>query len=375
MAERIRGERKLLILTANTRLARVLRERFDREQIACGLTAWPDPEILHFSAWLEGRWKTWLYSTKSARPEQLLSRHHEVAVWEGIIARSEAGAELIQFAATAEAALDAHALMHAWRVPIEARDWQDSRDAETFRAWAEEFRLLCEKQNWLPAARLPEFVASKIANGEIPAPTQIQLAGFAEFTPVQERLFATLRQRGTTVEIKAVPDCSGKQAVTHVGFVGTPQEIRAAAHWSRRQIESASQSGALEPSIGIVVPELLMHRSTIERIFAEELHPGGRLNSERDSRRSFNISLGPALSDYPLIQAALSILRMNPSTVIDFEDVTKLLRSPFIASAGTEITAQAALDVRLRNLREPEIALSEITPHRRNFGERNFRLA
>ena len=328
-----------------------------------GLSVWPAPDILPVAAWLARCWQTWLYSTNSTKPEQLLSATHERAVWEGIIAKSEAGRELIQFAATAEAALDAYALMHAWHVPLDSRDWQDSRDTETFRVWAEEFRLQCDRQNWLPAARLPHFVATKIANGEIPAPVHIQLSGFAEFTPVQETLFVALKQRGTTVEIDAAAVQSGNQTVFRVGFVGTLQEIRTAAHWSRKQIESAARSGAPEPSIGIVVPELSAYRSTIERLFAEELHPGGRLSSDRDARRAFNISLGPPLSDYPLIQAALLILRMNLSAVIAFDDVTRLLRSPFIAAANTEATAQALLDVRLRNLREPEISLSEISAH------------
>ena len=132
------------------------------------------------------------------------------------------------------------------------------------------------------------------------------------------------------------PDRGSRQSAVRVGFVDSHQEIRAAAQWARKLLESSRHSGGSEPVIGIVVPELSKHRSSIERLFSEEFHPGGRLSPDKDSRRVFNISLGPAFSEYPLIQAALQIFRVNPDAAIAFDDVTLLLRSPFLARAQTD---------------------------------------
>jgi probable DNA repair protein len=213
----------------------------------------------------------------------------------------------------------------------------------------------------MSAALLPEFIAARIGSGEIPVPPLVQLAGFTEITPVQDRLFESMRQKNTIVEILQAPDRDGRQSAVRVGFIDSQQEIRAAALWSRKLLESATHSGGTEPAIAVVVPDISKFRSTIERLFAEEFHPGGRLAPDQDWRRAFNISLGPAFSEYPLIQAALQTLRMNPDAAIRFDDVTILLRSPFLAKAQTEAAACAALDLRLRHRREPELMLSDIS--------------
>jgi ATP-dependent helicase/nuclease subunit B len=352
-----------MLITANTRLARVRRLAHDKAQIESGLAAWPAPDILPLGAWMASCWRTWLlgsYGTTAANPVQLLSSSQERAIWEGIIARSDAASELIQVAPTADAARDAWNLMHAWRVPIDGRDWEDSRDTEAFRGWANEFRRICEKRNVMSAAALPEFIAARMTSGEIPVPPYVQLAGFAEFTPAQDRLIEAMRRKEANVEVCQAPASVGPSSTVRVAFPDTHQEIRAAARWARKLLEMAAHSGCRELSIGIVVPELSKLRSPIERLFAEELHAGGRLSPDQDSRRAFNISLGPAFSDYPLIQSALRILRLNPAAAIPLDDITSLLRSPFLAAAQTEATACAALDAQLRRLREPELTLSEI---------------
>jgi ATP-dependent helicase/nuclease subunit B len=350
-----------MIITANSRLARVLRQDYDRKQIANGVKVWTPPDILPISAWLERSWRSWIYATNDANPVQLLTASQERANWETIVARSDAGKELLQVGPTAEAAASAWSLAHAWKIPFDASDWESARDTEAFRSWAAEFQTVSKKRNWISAARLPDFIASKIELGEVSAPPHVQLAGFAEFTPAQERLLNSLRRTGTVVEILPAPDRGGRQSAVRVGLVDSNQEIRAAARWVRKLLENSIRSGEGEPVIGIVVPELSKYRSTIERVFSEEFHPGTRLSPDEDSKRVFNISLGPALSEYPLIQSALRILRMNPTSAIAFDDATSLLRSPFLGNAQSEATACAELDLQLRRLREPELALSDIT--------------
>ncbi len=350
-----------MIITANARLALVLQQSYDRDQLENGHAVWTAPDILPIGAWLERSWRLWVYVTNEANPVQLLSTSQERAIWEDIVSRSDAGNELLHVAPTADAAASAWKLAHAWKVPFDGRDWDDTRETEAFRGWADEFRRICERRNWMSAALLPEFVSARIESDEIPVPPRIQLAGFTEFTPVQERLFQFMQRKNAIVEILQAPDRGGRKSAVRVGLVDSDDEIRVSARWARKLLEMAMRSGEPEPVIGVVVPELSKYRSTVERVFAEELHPGGRLSPDQDSRRVFNISLGPPFSEYPLIQSALRILRMNPASTIPFDDVTSLLRSPFFAKAQSEATACAALDLQLRRLREPELALSEIT--------------
>jgi ATP-dependent helicase/nuclease subunit B len=350
-----------MIITANARLALVLGRSYNNQQIENGHAAWTAPDILPIGAWLERCWHSWIYRTNVPNPVQLLSPSQERAVWEGIVSRSDAGGELLHVAPTADAAATAWSLAHAWTVSFDGRDWDNTRDTEAFRGWADEFRRICEKRNWMSAALLPEFVSARIATGEIQVPPLIQLAGFIENNPVQQRLFESMRKKNAVVETLLNPDRGGRQSAVRVEFIDAQQEIRASAQWARKLLESSTHSGGGEPVIGIVVPELNRYRSSIERVFSAEFHPGASLFPDKDARRAFNISLGPALSEYPIIQAALQVLRMNPNATIPFDDVTLLLRSPFLSKAQSEASPRAALDLQLRRGREPELTLSDIT--------------
>jgi probable DNA repair protein len=349
----------VMFITANTRLARALRLDYDKQQVRQGLEVWPAPDIIPLGAFLERCWRTWLYRTAEKNPVQLLSVLQERSIWEDIIARSTAGRELVQAGATAVAALDAWNLAHAWHVPFDSRDWADSRDTEAFRDWAEEFQRLCQKRDWLTQARLPEFIAEKIIAREIPVPLEVRLAGFSEFSPVQETLFDAMRGANAEVEIHRAATPQQSTSAVRSAFADTHAEIRAAASWARKLLEAAADSSRQSPSIGIVVAELSRLRSEIERTFAEELHPGSRLSPERDFQRAFNISLGPALPDYALVHIAFVVLRMNPEKV-PINEISSLLRSPYIAGAHTQSSLHAQLDVRLRRLREPTLSLSEV---------------
>ncbi len=347
------------IITATARLARELRQNYDREQIARGLVTWIAPEVLPFSSWLERCWREWLYSGTAAKPVQLLRPSQESAIWEDIVGGSDEGRELLQVAATAEAALDAWNLMCAWQLPLDVSEWDDSSDTEAFRRWAREFQRRCESKNWLSGALLAEFIAGRLADGAIAAPEHIVLAGFNEFTPAQELVLETLRRKGCRVEVRASAEASTARSAVRIGLTDTEGEIRAAAQWARRLFEDAAKVGEFERSVGIVVPDLSTYRSRIERIFAGEFHPNGQVSPERDSQRAFNISLGPPLFEYPLIQAAFLVLQTRPSA-IPLEDASRLLRSPFLGGAQSEYTHRALLDAKLRRLREPEVTASDI---------------
>ena len=285
-------------ITANARLARELRRSYDRRQVAAGLSTWIAPEILPFGSWLERCWREWLYSGAAGKPLQLLRPSQELAIWEDIICRSDEGKELLQIAATAEAALDAWNLMWAWQLPLNASEWNDSSDTEAFRRWAREFQRRCESNGWLSGAMLPEFIASQLAAGAIAPPEHILLAGFSEFTPSQQLVLDALRRTACRVEIRSEP--GGIQNAVRIGFQDTDAEIRAAAQWARSLLEKTANGPDRERPIGIVVPDLSKYRSRIERIFAGEFHPNGQLSPDQVLRRAFNISLGASLFDYTL---------------------------------------------------------------------------
>ena len=346
----------MTVITANLRLARELQQDYDQEQEASGLSSWPTPGILPLSAWLSEMWREWLFSGQAETAARLLRPAEERAIWEGII-RSKTENQLLEVPKTAESALASWNLLCAWNLPLDAPDWRDQEDSETFLDWVEEFRHRCRRNGWLSAAELPAFVADLIERGDIPVPEQVEFAGFLEPTPDQQRLFDSLAERGTEVRQRVFPDTAGKAVL--LSLVDAAREIEAAAEWARRILENEPEAADPNFRIGVVVPDLGGRRSQVERIFGETLHPRTRARQDLDPRRLFNISLGMPASEYPIIETAFLLLGTDPRN-IPIENAGRLLRSPFLQGSEDELTGRALLDVELRSKGETYVSLRDI---------------
>ncbi len=344
------------VITANPRLARELQQEYDREQEAAGLSCWPTPPILPLSAWLSELWRDWLFSGQAETTARLLRPAEERTIWEDII-RSRSQNLLLEVPRTAESAFDSWNLLCAWHLPLDAPEWRDHEDSETFLSWAEEFRRRCRQNGWFSDAELPAFVAGLIERGHLPLPDQVEFAGFLEPTPAQQRLFDSLALRGTEVRQREIPQAAGKAVC--LGLIDAGREMRVAAEWARRILENEPEAAAPNFRIGVIVPDLRRCRSQIERVFGEVLHPRTRLRQDLDPRRLFNISLGLPAGEYPIIETAFLLLGTNPRE-IPIEIAGRLLRSPFLQGSEEEFTSRALLDVALRSLGEPVVSLTDI---------------
>ena len=346
----------MTLITATTRLSRELQREYDREQVAAGLSTWPTGHILPFQAWLAELWDTSVYSGEAGGTLRLLRLSEERAIWEDII-RADGENLLLEVPATAAAALKAWGLLCEWRLPLDAPEWNDSTDSKVFYRWALEFRRRSRENGWLSNAELPVFITDRIGEGAIPVPEQVEVAGFLELTPVQKRLFDTLAARGTEVKERVVSQAPGD--AVRIGLVDTDREIRAAAEWARRILETDTEASSPEFRIAIVVANLEQCRGRVEHIFSEAFHPTSHLRPDRDTHRLFNISLGLPLNEYPIIAAAFLVLESQPQG-IPMETLGRLLRSPFLRGMASEWTSRALLDVELRSLKEPEVSLENI---------------
>lgn len=344
------------VITATTRLARELQQEYDRKQEAAGLFSWPTAAILPLSAWLSKLWADWLFSGQAKTAARLLRPAEERVIWEDII-RSGAENQLLDVPTTAESARASWDLLHAWVLPLEAAEWKDSEDCEAFQRWAEEFRRSCRENGWLSGAELPAFAAELIERGEVPVPEHVEIAGFFEPTPAQQRLFDSIARRGTEVRERKLPDAAGK--AVRLVLPDASREIRAAAEWARRILETERDTATPQFRIGIIVPDLSRLRSQIERIFGEEFHPSARLRPDLDPKRLFNISLGLTVDTYPIVETAFLILETDPQEM-PVEIAGRLLRSPFLQGSEEEFTSRALLDVAARSLGEPHVALRDL---------------
>jgi len=300
-----------LLLTANRRLARHWSRVYDAAQLAGGAQAWPAPAIR--------AWQDWVTESIEAQlPDRITpSNFAERRGWFKIIDEGP----LLDRQATADGAAQAWALCQQYQLPLHHAAFEQAADTAKFRGWALEFERRVDRNHWLPAARREQWLAEQLPVTH----REVWLDGFDETTPAQRALLSRLRYN--VYAGVAQPAAS----VTRSSFPDARAEIRAAACWTRTLLESGNAQ-----TVGVVVPDLGKLRPAVEAAFEDVL--GAPL---------FNISLGRALSEWPIVADALLWLRWL-ARPLDIGSTGVLLRSPFIRGAASERGARARFDVMLR---------------------------
>lgn len=329
------------LIAASQRQARTLQIAFGRRMQQADQLAWPSPDILTWGAWLERCWDEAAWSVQAGKEPAhgaLLSPVQETQLWETVVGDSRFGDGLLQPRAAAQTAQEAWQLSWAWEIPP-SMDNAPNEDVRAFANWARQFDERCRRQGWQDRARLPDALGKAFASGYVKAPTRLLLFGFEELTPQQERLLDMLRRGGTAVEVieaKPVP-----HSVVRYELAGQLEELAAAAKWAREQLEA----GAFR--IGIVVPDLGALRQQVLRILDDTFIPGAVLPGSENTVRPYNLSLGQALSQYPVVHTALQVLELGKGE-LSCEEAGSLLRSPFLGGATDEWARRALLDVACR---------------------------
>jgi probable DNA repair protein len=111
--------------------------------------------------------------------------------------------------------------------------------------------------------------------------------------------------------------------------------------------------------IGVVVPDLRARRRQVARLFRNVLETSAQLPGQSDLPRLFHISAGEPLSAHPIVTSALCILTLSPQRN-DWDVVSPLLLSPYIAGAATEWEHRGLLDVRMREAGEVQLSMASL---------------
>jgi len=340
------------VITPNRRLAQALAREFDAEQAAQGRSAWESADILPYSAFVERCYEDALYSELAPGMPVLLTQAQELALWEDIIRRSDAGSALLALPETAALAADAWKTAHNWRLLESLRSDQLNEDATVFRDWCAQYSLRCQRDAHSDAASLADLIAARVNGKEIARPQLLAVYGFDIRTPQQQALFDALQRAGTQLRVCMPPARAG--SVLRLACIDARDEITRAASWARARLEADPRA-----SIGIVVPDLNKQRKAILRIFRTLMAPASMSPGSDQGALPFNLSLGAALDTYPLVRAAGLILELA-GREIEFGRASLLLRSPFIAAGESEAAGRALLDLELRRRAEPAITLERL---------------
>lgn len=134
------------------------------------------------------------------------------------------------------------------------------------------------------------------------------------------------------------PQTSARAQVTHHVLPTPTDEIAAAAHWARLQLEVNPQA-----RLYVVVPELEARRAEIERHFISELTPSRWQNPDVETQ--FDVEGGQPLSEYDEPRQILQLMRWLTS-FDEAESLARLIEGDVFADLA--MAPRARLAARLR---------------------------
>ncbi len=347
--------RGVTILTGHKRLARALRQSFEYAEASKGLEVWPTPQVMPWTDWLQGIWEEILVSGGVSTREHLLTPVQERHLWQDIIVDSMPEQPLQQIPGTVELVQEAWQLIHSWHLPLTRQRFRYNSDSEAFLNWAMKFNARCEHGRWLPSDLLAARLLRENKALARVLPDELILFGFDVLTPQEESLIQALVESGCKVSWIKPAGMRGTASMTACADEG--QEAECMARWVRARLE---ENAAVQ--VGVVVPDFAENRQLVSKALDRILVPHAVQPGLHSNSRPYNLSLGLPLSSFPAVGAALRLLRLL-DRVIALDELSRLLRSPFISGWKEEASSRAMLDSRLRETGAPDLELKTVRYH------------
>lgn len=205
-----------------------------------------------------------------------------------------------------------------WQISPEDPIFQYTPQTHQFQLWWQEFNVQLKKQHLIHEYQIISYVIKSKASL---FPSHIIWACFDDFTPEQislqnhiyslgaEQFHYDLKENNTQSELLAAKDLN--------------EEHQQLIAWLQLKLEEGKQR------IGVVVPELQQRSQFIQRILQQHISP-----------ELFNLSLGQALSEFPLVSHALAWLNLHDNQ-LTLQQAVLLLQSPYTGYAKEEFIVRS----------------------------------
>lgn len=340
-----------VVVTANLRLTRILRQEYGEQQIRAGRVAWKSPAISAWSYWLRELYDA--AATTEDLPTRLGSQQSRI-VWERSV-RREVDESVVSVAGLAKLARDTWGRMNEWLLdPDDSANAAIGQDQRIFARALQNYRRELEDNDWIDEALLPGLVTDLIQRHRLSLPAHLTLCGFDRLTPAIERFLQVAAGLGVNVDSREHGDPRGDTLLR----CATPEaELRAAGAWAAVELQKNPAQ-----RMAVVVIGLDGQADKAARLLREGMTPGWQYGGPSRAA-AVNVSYGRPLASYPAIHAALLMLRWQVSP-LPGADVSMLLRSPFFGMMP--VAGRARLELILR--RWPD---REWTPEGLLFALRN----
>ena len=318
-----------------------------RSKILAGSQAWASCDVLPFSAWLERQASQARYGALQGR--RRLGAAEEWLLWREAALEACAGVDVLQPASLADALRRSAALVRDWGLR-----WSGTPTSESsvLARSSHIFERRCQALQAYSASDWPLILRE-------PAPLQAPLL-FAGCGSFGVALRTRLRELGAvlpTAESTAPTGATGLPTAC----ITAADELRRAARWCRDELQRSPAARLL-----VVIPQLAQRRAAAVLAFDHELGGGALLGAGGEPL--YAIEGGRSLAEYPLVSAALALLRLC-GAALEFRELAALLRSSYIGCGALAQRAELELALRERNVHAADYArLCELARRQRGAG-------
>ena len=340
------------LITANSRLSRVLTDQYNQWRINQGDRQWQSPKIISWNLWLDDLWKTASLQAIPGTGRAVPGNRQLISLWEVTLKQEPLANRLLRPESLASQLRDTRQLITDWQLDLGDPAWfgDENENHAAFKQWNTAFEKRCTQGNWISPEDRTALLCKAIMNDSLSPPETLDLLGFDEFDPGQADLLGTLIRNGNPVCNITIQ--SRRNEAVLLECRDSKNELQQMARWVRYWFEKEPHA-----SIAVVVRDLQSRRQEIERQLMEILTPASNPNSQQE--KPWNISMGTPLAHVPMVEAAFDLLTLLDKR-IDIQDIGRVLRSPWLRGAKDERNNRAKLEKCLRDNYPRQLKLSEI---------------
>jgi len=346
-----------IILCPTARLVRAIQADIATAQVQAGHTHWQSASVYTLSQWLDAQTESLILGGAVTSPPQRLSPFNEQLLWEEVIQLSlkkNAFGALFNVSGLASAAMEANQYCVAWRLSL-PRDGL-AEETRQFVQWQQAFQARCARLGVLENVRYVDWQLEALKSIALQSsihalPGGIAFAGFDQTAPQEQRLRAILQANNIPISTYSTTHLEPAHA-QHISLENNEAECRAAVAWAQQQLDVNPQC-----SIAIIAPQLSAVRNQLADFLDDALTPASARPTLFDSKRLYNFSLGTPLTEQPMIQTALNLLRLCSSYSLPQADFSTVLLSPFWSNYTLEADARAQLDASMREKAAAQLTL------------------
>ncbi|MCK4738734.1 MAG: PD-(D/E)XK nuclease family protein [Deltaproteobacteria bacterium] len=363
------------VITNNNRLSKYILSLHASWMEDKGISVFETPNVMPISVWAKTMWRSAFEEGNVYKP--LLSLERSRALWTKVILNSKYKDNFSKnkkndFSPqdlTSLLSFEAYSLLYEYDAELPEEIYLPE-EASALKQWMSIFREELEALGFIDTPSLITSLSGAVKQGKVKLPESVLVAGFDTLVPDLEKLLEELCSAGVSVNfwprepklLKTLPTLEDKNKVEVFEFNSPEEEIRLLAKWVREVKKPGER-------IGILAPSLEQYRSLLRRELSFELDPSSALLGSEDSEL-FNLTVGSALSDEPIISACINLLEVvftdNENSItslseaeVGTEDFVRIFASPFVTNKRERL-ALYALDRDYKNKKRESIELETL---------------